>query len=49
MKVGIDINNDGVISDDEMVDLKVVRRKLILMWTMYGGAVLTGCSMFMMF
>jgi len=46
MKVGIDMNNDGVISDDEIVDLNKVKKRIILLWTLYGGAIATGCTLF---
>jgi len=42
MKVGIDINDDGVV--DTVVDLDAVRRKLIMLWTSLGGVVVCICT-----
>lgn len=42
MKVGIDIDDDGVV--DAVVDLDAVRRKLIMLWTGLGGVVACICT-----
>ena len=45
MKVGIDVDNDGVV--DVEVDVGRWKRKLLALWTLIGGGAVCASSWFL--